>query len=127
MLREELIFVATCDIAGHVRGKGFPARELPSRLRKGIGWTHSNLMMSAFGPIFDTPFGTSGDLMIVPDREAAVRVDFGDGLPPEQFHLGDIRNTDEHAVGVLSARIPAARARRTRAGCRVAAGRRVRA
>jgi hypothetical protein len=28
MLREELIFVGTCDIAGHVRGKGFPAREL---------------------------------------------------------------------------------------------------
>ena len=29
MLREELIFVGTCDIAGQVRGKGFPARELP--------------------------------------------------------------------------------------------------
>ncbi len=27
-LREELVFVGTCDIAGHVRGKGFPAREL---------------------------------------------------------------------------------------------------
>ena len=27
MLREELVFVGTCDIAGHVRGKGFPARE----------------------------------------------------------------------------------------------------
>src|SRR6185437_8853279 len=51
-------------------------------------------MMSAFGPIFDTPFGTAGDLMIVPDRHTAVRVDFGDGSPPEQFHLGDIRNTD---------------------------------
>ena len=25
MLREELVFVGTCDIAGHVRGKGFPA------------------------------------------------------------------------------------------------------
>ena len=28
MLREELVFVGTCDIAGHVRGKGFPAREI---------------------------------------------------------------------------------------------------
>ena len=26
MLREELVFVGTCDIAGHVRGKGFPAQ-----------------------------------------------------------------------------------------------------
>jgi len=31
MIGEELIFVATCDIAGLARGKGFPARELPLR------------------------------------------------------------------------------------------------
>jgi glutamine synthetase len=37
MLREELIFVATCDISGHVRGKAFPARELEARLEKGVG------------------------------------------------------------------------------------------
>ena len=42
MIREELIFVATCDISGLVRGKGFPARELPLRLKKGVGWTGSN-------------------------------------------------------------------------------------
>ncbi len=70
MLREELIFVGTCDIAGLVRGKGFPARELKARRKtQGIGWTHSNLMQTAFGPILDTPFGTGGDLMIVPDTE----------------------------------------------------------
>ena len=94
MLREELIFVGTCDIAGHVRGKGFPASELPARKMKGIGWTHSNLMQTAFGPILDTPFGTGGDLMIVPDVDAAVRVDFADGSPPEHFYLGDICNID---------------------------------
>lgn len=94
MLREELVFVGTCDIAGHVRGKGFPAREIDARRRKGVGWTHSNLMQTAFGPIWDTPFGTAGDLMIVPDPNAEVRVDFGDGSAPEHFFLGDIRNTD---------------------------------
>jgi glutamine synthetase len=94
MLREELVFVGTCDIAGHVRGKAFPARDIDSRRRKGIGWTHSNLMQTAFGPILDTPFGTAGDLMIVPDPAAEVRVDFEDGSAPEHFFLGDIRNTD---------------------------------
>lgn len=94
MIREELIFVATCDISGHVRGKGFPARELPARLRKGVGWTGSNLMMSPQGPIWDTPFGTAGDLMIVPDRGAEARVDFGDGWAVEHFFLGDICTTD---------------------------------
>lgn len=94
MLREELVFVGTCDIAGHVRGKGFPASEIDARRRKGVGWTHSNLMQTAFGPILDTPFGTAGDLMIVPDPAAEVRVDFGDETAPEHFVLGDIRNTD---------------------------------
>jgi glutamine synthetase len=65
MLREALVFVGTCDIAGHVLGKGFPARAIEARRQKGVGWTHSNLMQTAFGPIFGTPFGTAGDLMIV--------------------------------------------------------------
>ena len=94
MLREELIFVGTCDIAGLVRGKGFPAAELPARRRSGIGWTHSNLMQTCFGPILDTPFGTSGDLMIVPDPTAEVHVDFRDGSAAEHFFLGDILNID---------------------------------
>ena len=94
MLREELVFVATCDISGHVRGKGFPARDIEARRKKGIGWTHSNLMMSAFGPIWGTPFGTAGDLMIVPDAGAEVRVDFQDGSVAEHFFLGDICATD---------------------------------
>jgi glutamine synthetase len=94
MLREELIFVGTCDIAGQVRGKGFPASELAARRKKGVGWTHSNLMQTCFGPILDTPFGTGGDLMVVPDEDARVEVDFGDGSATENFFLGDIRNTD---------------------------------
>ncbi|MEZ5829053.1 MAG: hypothetical protein R3D30_07760 [Hyphomicrobiales bacterium] len=94
MLREELVFVGTCDIAGVVRGKGFPASELPARRKTGIGWTHSNLMQTCFGPILDTPFGTAGDLMVVPDPTAEVHVDFRDGSAAEHFFLGDIRELD---------------------------------
>lgn len=94
MHREPLIMVCTCEIAGIVRGKGFPARELPSRMTKGVGWVPSNTMMSAFGPIFATPFGTAGDLILVPDPTTAVHVDFGDDSAPESFFLGDLRHTD---------------------------------
>jgi glutamine synthetase len=94
MLREELIFVGTCDVNGHVRGKGFPARELAARKKKGVGWTQTNMMQTAFGALLDTPFGTVGDLMIVPDEEAELRVDFRDGSAIEHVFLGDIRNTD---------------------------------
>ena len=67
MKTEPLVFVGTCDLAGLVRGKGFPVADLPPRMRVGVGLTHSNIMMSAFGPIYETPFGTEGEVMLVPD------------------------------------------------------------
>jgi glutamine synthetase len=92
--REPIVMVCTCEIAGRVRGKGFPLKELPSRFERGVGWVPTNTMISAFGPIYATPFGTTGDLILVPDGEVEVNVDFGDGSAPEHFFLGDIRNID---------------------------------
>jgi glutamine synthetase len=88
--REALIFVGTCDLAGIVRGKGFPLSAQAQRLRQGVGLTHSNIMMSAFGPIYDTPYGTMGDLMLVPDPTTYVEVEFELG-ESERFYLGDIQ------------------------------------
>jgi glutamine synthetase len=87
--REPLIFVGTCDLAGLVRGKGFPEAAQAQRLRQGVGLAHSNIMMSAFGPIYDTPYGTAGDLMLVPDPTTYVEVPFELG-DTERFYLGDI-------------------------------------
>ena len=95
MKSEPLVFVGTCDLAGLVRGKGFPLEGLPARLRKGVGLTHSNIMMSAFGPIYDTPFGTQGDLMLVPDTSTKVEIEFDEFSAAERFYLGDIMTTDE--------------------------------
>src|SRR5580698_8808885 len=88
--RERLIFVGTCDLAGLVRGKGFPEAALAQRLRQGVGLAPSNIMMSAFGPIYDTPFGTAGDLMLVPDPSTYVEVEFADD-DAERFYLADIQ------------------------------------
>jgi glutamine synthetase len=87
--REPLIFVGTCDLAGLVRGKGFPLTAQAHRLRQGVGLAPSNIMMSAFGPIYDTPYGTTGDLMLIPDPTAYVEVEFELG-DAERFYLGDI-------------------------------------
>jgi glutamine synthetase len=87
--REALIFVGTCDLAGIVRGKGFPLTAQAQRLRQGVGLAPSNIMMSAFGPIYDTPYGTAGDLMLVPDATTYVEVEFELG-ESERFYLGDI-------------------------------------
>jgi len=94
MNREALIMVCTCEMSGRVRGKGFPARELSSRMKSGVGWVPTNSMINAFSKIPATPFGTGGDLILVPDAEAEAKAEFGDGSAPEHFFLGDIRQLD---------------------------------
>lgn len=93
MQREPLVFIGTSDLAGLVRGKAVPLAEMDGRLRRGVGLTHSNIMMSAFGPIYATPFGTEGDLMLLPDPSARVEVPF-EGGAAERFYLGDIMTLD---------------------------------
>jgi glutamine synthetase len=94
VIREPLIMACTCEMSGRVRGKGFPASELPSRLLNGVGWIQTNSMISALGPIADTPFGATGEMMLVPDPSAEFRVNFEDGAPGEHFLMGDIRMPD---------------------------------
>ena len=93
MQTDPLVFVGACDWAGIVRGKAFPQTDIDVRLTKGVGLTHSNIMMSCFGPIYTTPFGTSGDLIIRPDPRMRIEVPFEDGTA-ERFYLGNIVNTD---------------------------------
>ncbi len=93
MMHENLVFAGTCDFAGLVRGKAFPAVELEQKLRQGIGTTASNIMISAFGPIHATPFGTTGDILIMPDAETEVHLRFDDAAD-ERFLLSDLRQLD---------------------------------
>jgi glutamine synthetase len=88
--RERIITICCSDIAGQVRGKGFPARDLESRRQFGVGWTPTNVMINCFGKIPATPFGPQGDLMLVPSRDGEIILDYGDGSPIEQLILGDI-------------------------------------
>jgi glutamine synthetase len=94
MSPQEIVMVCYCDIAGQVRGKGFPARDLEARRRKGVGWTPTNIMITAHGPIGDTPWGPFGDLVLLPDPDTHVRIDFGDGSAAENFVLADVTNLD---------------------------------
>ena len=87
-----LIFAATSDIAGKVRGKAFPAEDLEKRLQRGVGWTPTNVQINCFDGIAESPFGALGDLLLVPDRNAEVRAEFEDGT--EHFMLGDIVTLD---------------------------------
>ena len=94
MIREPLIFVATSDLSGKARGKAFPAADLEKRMARGMGWVPTNVQITCFDDIADSPFGALGDLLLMPDPEAEVRVDFEDSTPPDHFHIGDILNLD---------------------------------
>jgi glutamine synthetase len=89
MIPTPLIFAATCDLAGKVRGKAFPADQLEKRLKRGVGWTPTNVQITCFDAIAETPFGALGDLLLVPDAAADVRVAFAED-DVERFMLGDI-------------------------------------
>lgn len=82
------------DFAAQVRGKAFGIKDLESRLGRGVGWTPTNIAISAFGPIADSPFGPFGDLILMPDPSTKVLVDFGDGTAVEHFYLCNVLNTD---------------------------------
>ena len=93
MQREQIIFVGTSDLSGHFRGKSFPAAELNVRLERGVGFSPTNMFISAFGPIHVTPFGSRGEVFLIPDPGTRVQVPF-EGSTSEYFYLGDIRTQE---------------------------------
>ena len=94
MISEDIIMVVCADVANQVRGKGFPASERETRVLRGVGWVPTNSLITCFNTIADGPFGSLGDLLLIPDERAEVRVAFDDGSAPEHFMLGDIRTLD---------------------------------
>ena len=94
MIAEPLLFVGTSDLSGLVRGKSFPENQLDKRLARGVGWVPTNVMITCFDTIGDGPYGSLGDLLLVPDTDTQVQVDFTDGSTPENFMLGDILTLD---------------------------------
>lgn len=94
MKREEMVVACCSDLAGKVRGKAFPASQFDKRLARGIGWTPTNVQITCFDAIAESPFGSLGDLVLIPDADARVRIEFGEGEPVEHFAIGNIRHTD---------------------------------
>jgi glutamine synthetase len=94
MRREPLIMACCSDIAGQVRGKAFAARDFEKRSVAGIGWCPTNIQITAFDQIAETPFGALGDLLLKPDPETRIDVHHGPDHPGDHFVLCDITHTD---------------------------------
>lgn len=94
MKSESLVFVGTSDIAGKLRGKAFPAAMAEGGAGHTVGWTPTNVQITCFDTIADSPYGALGDLVLVPDPATRAQIDFGDGGPIEDFMLGDVLHMD---------------------------------
>ena len=76
MRGEELVTFLHSDISGLNRGRSVPLAELESRLVSGVGWVPADQALTPFGPIAEpNPWGSTGDLRLLPDRDTEVRVD----------------------------------------------------
>ena len=94
MKREEMMVACCGDISGKVRGKAFPLAQFDKRLRRGVGWTPTNVQITCFDSIAESPFGSLGELVLIPDPETRVSIETDEDGPNENFVLGNIRYTD---------------------------------
>jgi glutamine synthetase len=94
VLGEKLVGFLHSDLSGLNRGRSVPVSELESRLEAGVGWVPADQALTPFGPIAEpNPWGSTGDLRLLPDRFTEVRVDLPD-VSPLHFFLCDAANTD---------------------------------
>ncbi|MCP4381797.1 MAG: glutamine synthetase [Hyphomicrobiales bacterium] len=90
----DVILACITDYGSRVRGKGFPAEDLRKYVDEGVGLAPTNLMITCFGEIVDTPWGPRGDLLMMPDPATAVAVELGEDRPAERFILCSLDRMD---------------------------------
>jgi glutamine synthetase len=90
----ELVSLVTCDLGAIVRGRAVFASELEEHRRSGVGWVPANHALMPLGPLAEpNPFGSTGDLRLLPDPATHVRVGAEPGESALEFVLCDIVET----------------------------------
>jgi glutamine synthetase len=80
----ELVSLVTCDLGAIVRGRAIFASELKDHLGSGVGWVPANQALMPLGGLAEpNPFGSTGDLRLLPDTQTHVLV----GAGPDELAL----------------------------------------
>jgi len=91
----ELVALMCCDLGAIVRGRSVLAGELVGHTSAGVGWVPANLALTPLGPVADpNPFGSTGDLRLLPDPDTRARVAGEGEHSPLDLILCDIVQTD---------------------------------
>ena len=83
MSADELIALVCCDLGAIVRGRAVFLSQLDRHLEVGVGWVPANHALTPLGPVAEpNPFGSTGDLRLLPDPATRIRVGLA-GTSPE--------------------------------------------
>lgn len=99
MSATDLVALVCCDLGAIVRGRSLPAADLEAHLAAGVGWVPANHALTPLGPLAEpNPFGSTGDLRLLPDVDTRARVEPDDSDPGSgsalELVLCDIVQTD---------------------------------
>jgi glutamine synthetase len=91
----DLVALVCCDLGGIVRGRAVFSSELAEMLGSGVGWVPANQSLTPLGTLAEhSPFGSTGDLRLLPDIRTRTHVRDEDGGRPLAMVLCDIVHTD---------------------------------
>jgi len=89
----DLVSLVCCDLGSIVRGRSLAATELAAHMGRGVGLVPANHALTPLGPLAEpNPFGSIGDLRLLPDASTHVRLDAQPA--PLELVLCDIVETD---------------------------------
>ncbi len=92
---ESLVSVVTTDLAAITRGRSVVESRLDRIASTGVGWLQANLSLTPFNSIVNpNPWGSSGDLRLIPDRQARFRTALTGSATPFDLVPGDIVELD---------------------------------
>ena len=100
MDRKPIIYICTSDISGKLRGKGILADRVDAGAEPEVGWTPTNVQITCFDEIAESPYGALGDLVLVGDPKTRARIEYGPTNDQcgtrshEDFALGNVRHLD---------------------------------
>ncbi|MER9340472.1 glutamine synthetase [Mesorhizobium sp. M0601] len=92
---EPLVAVVTTDLSAITRGRSVVESKLQKIAATGVGWLQANLSLTPFNSIVDpNPWGSSGDVRLVPDLNARFRTALTGSATPFDMVAGNIVELD---------------------------------
>lgn len=92
---EPLVSFVTTDYAGITRGRSLAASSYAPGQQKTVGWVPANMSLTPFDLIADpNPWGSSGDLRLLPDDAAHFRFEIEGSATPLDVIMSDIVELD---------------------------------